>query len=203
MEDDVDWDVAVRNQTRALAPAVLKLRNQQQWKEKEGLPWGEGWDLIWMGHCSDPTNIDWPYVGIDDPTAIPLDRYIGLDKYISTVLESGKRYVHASFNPVCTYAYAVSAKGARNVLNLAATGRGGAFDLMLLHACKDKVLDCISVNPELFDAYHPAGGDISEVRAGDNGVAFDGAGEKAMGNTDNILHSARCHGLWGSDCLIN
>lgn len=103
--------------------------------------------------------------------------------------------------------YAVSARGALKVLSLASTGKGGAFDLMLNGNCKSGELDCISVNPEIFDSYHPAGGDLSEVRAGDanpeDSGSFGAAVAMGMGNTDNILMSARCQGLWGSTCLTN
>ena len=198
MEDDIDWDVEIRNQTRLIAPAVRALTHQ---RETEHAPYGLDWDVLWMGHCSDPSNADDPMVIFKDPTVIPQDRYTGLDRHITKVLQEGERSVHYSWNPVCTFAYAVSANGAKNLLAHASLGQGGAFDLMLLSACQDKVVDCISVNPEIFDAYHPAGGDASEVRAGDAGEAVDVVTGQAMGHTDNILRSARCEGLFQSTCL--
>lgn len=199
MEDDVDWDVGIRNQTKLIAKAVLTLTKQ---KHSEQAPYGREWDVLWMGHCSDPANTDRPIIAFDDPTVISLDKYSGLDTYIKNILPDGQRSVHYAGNPVCTFAYAVSATGAKKLLHQASLGHGGAFDLMLMHSCQDRTLDCITVNPEIFDGYHPAEGDASEVRAGDSNMVADTDDVgRAMGHTDNILRSARCLGLFGKPCL--
>lgn len=200
MEDDVDWDVRIRNQTVLIADAVRELTGQRR---EKGAPYGLQWDVLWMGHCSDPPNADDPMVVFEDETVVEHAKYRGLNRYITDVLPEGRRSVHHSWNPVCTFAYAVSARGARKLLAQASLGKGGAFDLMLMHACQDKVVDCITVNPEIFDAYHPAGGDISEVRAGDHHEDIDTTVGQGMGSTDNILRSARCQGLFGETCLTN
>lgn len=198
MEDDMDWDVEVRNQTLLIAKAVREFTESKKMKKA---PYGLDWDILWMGHCSDPPNFEAPMVKFKDPNTIPLEQYKGLSRHIATGLVEGERSVHHSWNPVCTFAYAVSSEGAKKLLAHASLGRGGAFDLMLMHACQDKVLDCISVNPEIFNPYHPAEGDASEVRAGDAGEAMDFAVGKEMGHTYNVLHSARCSALFKSDCL--
>lgn len=201
MEDDMDWDVAVRNQTTLIAEAVLKLTKS---KRKVNAPYGLDWDIMWMGHCSDPPyhdQRDGPIIFFQDSTAIPLEKYRGLDPHIREVVKEGERSVHYSRNPVCTFSYAVSAVGARKLLQHASLGRGGAFDLMLMHACQDGVLKCISVNPEIFSPYNPAEGGASEVRAGDAGGVFNADVGKTMGQTNNILNSARCAGLFQSTCL--
>lgn len=208
MEDDVDWSVDIRNQTSLIADAVLELTDQKGWlkRKKHGQPYGDNWDVLWLGHCSDPPDMLQPIVRFKDASVISWDKYRAIDRYMTTVLEEGERGVYKSFNPVCTFAYAVSAKGAKKLLAQASTGKGGAFDLMLNYACRDGVLDCISVSPEIFDSYHPAEGDLSEVRAGDDGAEsnkgfFDTAFGQAMGHSDNIWKSARCAGLWKSTCL--
>ncbi|GAB7355468.1 hypothetical protein MBLNU459_g5969t1 [Dothideomycetes sp. NU459] len=198
LEDDMDWDVDVRNQTLLIAQAVRALTHAGAVKEA---PYGLDWDILWMGHCSDPPNFDEPMVKFRDPTAIPLEMYRGLNRHITTGLQQGERSVHYSWNPVCTFAYAVSARGAKKLLAYASLGQGGAYDLMLMHACQDNVLKCVSVNPEIFNPYHPAEGDASEVRAGDAGQAFDVVTGTEMGHTNNILHSARCSSQFHSSCL--
>lgn len=205
MEDDTDWDVDVRSQTRLIAPAVRNLTHANGSDTTDQNipnqpPYGLNWDILWMGHCSDPPNADDPMVIYQDPTVVSHALYHGLNRYITEVLKEGQRSVHYSWNPVCTFAYAVSAQGARKLLAQASLGKGGAFDLMLMHACQDKVVDCISVNPEIFDPYHPAGGDSSEVRAADKGEVASAESGAEMGRTDNILRSARCAGLFGSTC---
>lgn len=203
LEDDMDWDVQIRNQTPPIANAVRKLTHA---KKAKHAPYGLEWDVLWMGHCSDPPyeseeNPKDPIIFFDDPTVIPLEKYRGLDPHIKEVVHEGQRAVHYSRNPVCTFAYAVSAVGAQRLLAHASLGQGGAFDLMLLHACQDKILNCVSVNPEIFDPYNTADGGSSEVRAGDSGTTFDADAGKVMGWTDNVRNSARCSALFDTTCL--
>ncbi|PSK40018.1 Procollagen galactosyltransferase 1 [Elsinoe australis] len=199
LEDDMDWDVDVRKQTPSIANAVVKLTGGRR---TDRAPYGLEWDVMWLGHCSDPPpNEKGTIVWFKDNTTIPLEKYRGLNPHIKEVAKEGQRGVHHSINPVCTFAYAVSAVGARKTLAHASLGHGGAFDLMLMHACQDKVLDCVSVNPEIFNPYHTAEGDTSEVRAGDNNAEFNADAGKSKGWTDNILQSARCAGLFHETCL--
>lgn len=98
LEDDVDWDVNIRNQTLLIAKAVLTLTNHEKILQA---PYGLDWDVLWMGHCSDPADFNRPHVLFEDPTVIPLDRYVGLNTGITTVLKDGQRCVNYSQNPVC------------------------------------------------------------------------------------------------------
>lgn len=200
LEDDMDWDIDVRKQTPPIAKAVRELTKA---KKTDKDPYGNNWDVLWMGHCSDPPPFkdEGKIITFADETTAPVDKYRGLNPRLKDVVKDGQRIVHYSINPVCTFAYAVSYQGARNLLAHASLGKGGAFDLMLMHACQDKVLKCVSVNPEVFDPYFPAEGGASEVRAGDAGVDFDHEVGKAMGHTDNTLNSARCFAQFGKTCL--
>lgn len=200
LEDDMDWSTQIRQQTPLIASAVLNLTAQSP---EPGYPYGQDWDVLWLGHCSDPPELDKPHVLYPDPTAAEdINTYRGLNKHIKTVLNGSQRAVHFSTSPVCTFAYAVTSTGARRVLDLAATGVGGAFDLMLMHACKRKDLRCISVNPEVFDPYHPAEGEESEVGAADHGEEFKSKSSNLVkGHTDNVLRSARCAGLFNETCF--
>lgn len=212
MEDDVDWDVRIRWQTRLIAAGVRELTQERSLlgmfksREQDHSPYGDNWDVLWMGHCSDPPDMNKPVVSWEDQTVIDWEHYTGLDRYMTTVLKEGQRSVHASFNPVCTFAYAVSASGAKKALAIASTGKGGAFDLMLNGACRSGHLRCVSVNPEVFDSYHPAGGDVSEVRTGDapnDPPPILESTQTEAGHTDNIRQSARCQGLWRATCLTS
>lgn len=156
-----------------------------------------------MGHCGDPPDFKHrPYVAYKDPTVLPFEEYRNIDRHITTQLKEGQRAVHFSVRPICTWAYAVSANGAHGLLAEASDGHGGAYDLMMMNRCRDEKLRCITVNMELFDTYHPADGDQSEVRAGDSGASLlaESGSSQAMGHTNNILKSARCAGLYGSTC---
>ena len=200
LEDDMDWDVEIRKQMPPIAKAVKELTKA---KKGDTQPYGSNWDVLWLGHCSDPPPFpkEGKIITFADNTTAPVDKYRGLNPRLKDVVKDNQRIVHYSINPVCTFAYAVSHAGARNLLAHASLGKGGAFDLMLMHACQDKVLKCVSVNPEVFDPYFPAEGGASEVRAGDAGVDFDHEVGKAMGHTDNTARSARCFAQFGTTCL--
>jgi hypothetical protein len=198
LEDDVDWSVDIRKQTSEVAKAVLELTGQRAGHDA---PYALDWDIIWMGHCGDPPDFKHkPFVAWDDRTVLPLDRYENINRHVTTQLGEGQRAVHFSSSPICTWAYAVSAEGARKVMAEASEGHGGAFDLLLMDRCKTEKWRCITVNIELFDDYHPAEGELSEIRAGDSEPDLEPAASKKMGRTKNVLKSARCAGLYGVTC---
>jgi hypothetical protein len=70
----------------------------------------------------------------------------------------------------------------------------------MMDGCKAERLKCITVNIELFDDYHPAEGELSEIRAGEGEPDLEPAASKRMGRTKNVLRSARCEGLYGVTC---
>jgi hypothetical protein len=201
LEDDVDWSVDIREQTLKVAKAILELTKKQAGNDT---PYGLDWDVIWMGHCGDPPDFEHkPYVAYKDPTVVASKKYQNINKHVTTQLKEGQRAVHFSTSPICTWAYAVSADSAIKLLAEASEGHDGAYDLMLMNKCKDKTFRCITVNMELFDSYHPADGDQSEVRAGDSGADLqdESVASQAMGHTDNVLKSARCAALYNSTCI--
>ncbi|KAF2149653.1 glycosyltransferase family 25 protein [Myriangium duriaei CBS 260.36] len=206
LEEMVDWDVRIRQQTVNIAKGVKDLARKSNailsWSQKKKdthSPYGDGWDVLWFGHASDPLDEDGAVVTWKDETVISHEGYKGKDKHVTFVLKEGERGVHQSVNPMCTFAYAVSVEGASKVLQWAGMGKGRAFDLMLSKACKEGKLKCVTVNPEIFDEYHPVGGDAGPDVAKGKGKA-KAAIEKEMGHSDNILMSARCQALWGKNC---
>jgi GR25 family glycosyltransferase involved in LPS biosynthesis len=201
LEDDVDWSVQIREQTRKVAKAIVELTEQKAGLET---PYGLDWDVIWMGHCGDPPEFKKVrHVTYKDPTVPPFEKYRNINKHVITQLKQGRRAVHFSVGPICTWAYAVSANGAHKLLAEALEGRDDAYDLMLMNKCKSEKLRCITVNMELFDQYIPAEGEQSEVRAGNSGADLEAESlsSRSMGHTDNVLESARCAGLYNSTCM--
>ena len=120
-------------------------------------------------------------------------------------IAEGHRVVQHGINPVCTFAYAVTAQGARNVLKWAGRGQGEAFDVKLMEACRPRALNVISVNPEIMHHYAPPhdAGYWSEVNEADGkGAAVDEIEfEHKIGGTENIRNSARCKVLFDSTCV--
>lgn len=61
-----------------------------------------------------------------------------------------------SLNPVCSFAYGVSSEGARKILTHLGGAQDEAFDVSMMHLCQRRVLNCISVIPEVVHQYFPA-----------------------------------------------
>lgn len=142
---------------------------------EQSSPYGDDWDVIWPGHCGEilqpATNekvrttsatSSTHYIIQDDKT-VPMVRgqpwANGLDIY-----PPHTRVVHSivSNAPSCTFAYAVSARGAQKILDAIPAGQLGTsplpFDRILGNLCtssinassSDPAFKCISVQPMLF-----------------------------------------------------
>ena len=58
IEDDADWDVGLRNQLEHIALGTQTLLETPK-KSTPFSPYGDEWDMIWLGHCSSqPVNDD-------------------------------------------------------------------------------------------------------------------------------------------------
>ncbi|KAK8197313.1 hypothetical protein IWZ00DRAFT_167774 [Phyllosticta capitalensis] len=71
LEDDADWDVEIHDQAKMVASAVRNLSTPANATAAPGWPWGNHWDILWLGHCGErlpfPEEIDEP----EPPTATP------------------------------------------------------------------------------------------------------------------------------------
>ncbi|PYI27879.1 hypothetical protein BP00DRAFT_459870 [Aspergillus indologenus CBS 114.80] len=205
LEDDADWDRRLRAQTPLIAAAVRNLTHFSPTEDNDDAPYGRAWDLLWLGHCGEYWEDGIETVVFDDPTAIPHAQYSGWAREYLARLPDRRRAVYRSYNPVCSFAYALSRDGARKVLELVGGGGDEAFDIAVMHHCRAGRLECLSVVPEVVHQYFPAErfGVKSLVDVGNGEV--DGPGEEdfeaVMGSTENILESARCWALWRQTCL--
>jgi len=99
--------------------------------------------------------------------------------------------IHKTGAPICTFAYAVSARGAQKIIAaLALKGSNLNYDNALAYFCRDNVLGvkCFTVEPMLFYHHRPAGSSTK-----DSDLVGDGSkGEvREKGFTDNIVWSTR------------
>jgi len=171
LEDDVDWDIHIRNvQIPAAAAAIRQLVRDQtsspgelDFGPKHANFWGKvgSWDLLYLGHCGDIFRIDeWhasiPQITYSDPT---LPRYRDLHAYTRKFLDmidvkEYTRMIHKSIFPLCTFAFAITRPAASRLLHeiAAREADGGtmAYDVRVLEACRDLGFRCWSANPELF-----------------------------------------------------
>jgi len=127
MEDDANWDVALKHQLVQFARGSRWLVNQDE-DVMPSSPYGDGWDMLWLGHCSslyvdsDPRR----WVIPNDPTVIPPHLRDGYYKPDMTAWEAwnsthpqasnSTRVVFKSGWNTCFAAYAVSLRGAMKIL---------------------------------------------------------------------------------------
>ncbi|KAI0127982.1 family 25 glycosyltransferase [Xylariales sp. AK1849] len=218
MEDDMDWDVRLKPQLERIAQGTRAIFKSAS---NPNSPYGDDWDILWLGHCGEvfPELLDEnkgkkaddpglqymqrKFVIENDLTVPPRDKVTGLIDFKSSPEHT--RWVHLTGAPICTFAYALSQKGARKVLfDLSVDHLTGPFDNSLAWLCRravssvgvtdpaqagDRGLDskCISVTPPIF-FHHKAKG----LMSGDSDIQKVADGEiRDKGTTENIVWSAR------------
>lgn len=182
LEDDADWDVAIREQTPLIANAIRDLTN--------GVvgPWGFNWDYLALGHCGAGAVKDGSYRLIKDPTTGPAKDHKalwGAEKEI----KNNTRFVHQTTGTVCTFGYAVSRHGAKKLIDHL-SGSGQPLDIDYASFCNGGGLNCYAVTPEIIHHHRWTGKKIT------SGGALHGAlepGETEQKFTVNIRYSARCN----------
>jgi hypothetical protein len=218
MEDDMDWDVRLKPQLERVAQGARALLGSASGPSS---PYGDDWDILWLGHCGEvfPELLDEnkakpaddvgrkymqrKFVIENDLTVPPRDKVTGIIDFKQSPEHT--RWVHITGAPICTFAYALSQRGARKVLfDLSVDRLSGPFDNSLAWLCRrsvssvgvkdaaqagDRGLDakCISVTPPVF-FHHKAKGSVN----GDSDIQTiaDGA-VREKGVTENIVWSAR------------
>ncbi|POS79976.1 hypothetical protein DHEL01_v201618 [Diaporthe helianthi] len=222
MEDDMDWDVRLRSQLEEVAKGARELLHvgHPNSKEVPHSPYGDKWDVLWVGHCGEPfpefldenkgKPLDHPglrymkhkYVIENDPTVPPPEHTTGL---VDFAAHPHTRWVHITAAPMCTFAYALSQQGARKVLfDLSVDRLAGAFDNALAGLCRRSVA---AVGEEGVDKGVDRGLNTKCVSvtppvffhhkakgrvAGDSDIhAGEGDEVRDKGTTENIVWSAR------------
>lgn len=191
MEDDADWDVNFRSQLEYIALGSQTLLDSPKDKTPES-PYGDGWDLIWLGHCaSQPDDGDnRRFVMKNDPNVTPVrhrTNYGGIPDM--SPYDNSTRIMYFSKGSTCTYAYALSLHGARKMIKwLSMDIYQGPIDFGLHDMCanKERGFKCIGVFPQIIADHKPAGSGNKDT---DIGTGNDNIREK--GFSYNIVHSTR------------
>lgn len=190
LEDDVDWDIRLKSLLQEFAGAsdyVLRTSNTDavlydnivSGEAPKTSPYGDNWDVLWLGHCGAALNNNKPVVlRMGDPSVAedqwfaswnlehPLNNYPNHTRAVSAVHQN-----------TCSLAYAVSQAGARKLLySLGLERLDFAFDIMLREWCEGthghQMHTCISVLPPLIEHHRrpgPTDAD-SDIVTGDGGV---------------------------------
>lgn len=206
VEDDIDWDIAIKDQMRNYANAV---RNFTMAASSDPSPYGSSWDMLWIGHCGEAGGVGLRQHLYTDPSRVTNQQYHSFSDVFETwkdTVSDGARSLSNSKNTVCSFAYGVHRRSAQKVLDWTSQGQNEAFDISLMTGCKSKNLDCVVVVPELMHHYEPPqlAGYVSAVSEGDGKgrSAGDEVFEGLIGHTLNIQNSARCRALFNETCLV-
>lgn len=170
IEDDADWDVALKSQLENFADSARALsnagRNESLWITPDTpthSPYGDDWDILWLGSCANP------------PAPANTKTFPGDGGHTFYVFA-------ADGGMACTFAYAVNHRSARTLMGFL-LDLDEPMDFALSSYCGR--YRCIVVWPQLIGEHKPAGSFAkdSNMRASDDGF-------RAEGNTRNIVHSA-------------
>ncbi|KAF7585833.1 hypothetical protein BBP40_010041 [Aspergillus hancockii] len=179
LEDDIDWDITLKNQLQGFALGSRAIQKKTRLPET---PYGGDWDLLWLGHCGINCYRDRPFYMMHDQTAVPaahLPHYWhgpAINK--GTEETNHSRIVCGVSDSVCTYAYALTFHAAQKILaELSVSPSNQAmppaesivFDVVLGRLCKIGYLKCISSYPSLIGNWKPPGSrskhsDIQEIQ---------------------------------------
>jgi hypothetical protein len=51
MEDDVDWDISLKQQLERVAPLIRQVSGSSSINRSQSSPYGDARDMLWLGHC--------------------------------------------------------------------------------------------------------------------------------------------------------
>ena len=193
MEDDADWDTGLKHQLDLFAQGSQFVTGVQP-GHKPHSPYGDDWDLIWLGHCASQIKPDDQrrFIIENDATVPPMARRVNFAKVPDMNLEgydNSSRIIYRAQRGLCLYAYALSYRGAQKMLrDQARMTKFAPIDIAIGDWCEsDPDVKCIGVFPQLIDS-HKAAGRLSR----DSDIGSYSADEyRHRGYTFNIVHSTR------------
>ncbi|ORX96858.1 hypothetical protein BCR34DRAFT_628747 [Clohesyomyces aquaticus] len=162
MEDDADWDVHIKDQLIEFSRGTRWVLEQED--KKTHSPYGEGWDLLWIGHCGarNREDIDQRYYVIrDDPTAVPESQWGYRRRQPNfTPAALNSTWTRAVYQPVrglCTFGYAISLRGAQRLLRDQSLEQALPSDRALNRMCTQIGGNCLASFPTLIGSHKAAG----------------------------------------------
>jgi len=162
-------------------------------------PYGDDWDLLWIGHCGqwvDPDDNYRYFVIPNDPTVEP-PRYRNnvaapnMTYWEGPNGDNQTRIVFKSEGGVCTAGYAISQQGARKILyHMSMMPFNHQLDWGYADLCKNKEFDfnCVSVFPQLVGVFHTAG---NSSKWSDIGYGDESANQVEPASAQHLVFSTR------------
>jgi GR25 family glycosyltransferase involved in LPS biosynthesis len=163
-------------------------------------PYGDHWDLLWIGHCGDKFSTEEKIprgraLIHDDPTVISAEKFDPIfgDREVFEKYPPHTRVVAHHSAAVCTMGYAVTNAAARRILYLFGVQElKDPWDMALQKYCNGglsgKVRNCLSPFPMLISRHNPVGrwGTFSDI-----GENPDDTNENTTPFSHNIRMAAR------------
>ncbi|KAI3292861.1 CAZyme family GT25 [Penicillium roqueforti] len=183
LEDDADWDVSLKSQLGEFARGLHALKGTNQ-VSKEA-PYGTDWDLLWIGGCASGPNANETSF-----YAIPMDPTVPRVHHRATwggptenwkqqypeLAEDSTRFIYRAEMGCCMFGYAVTTKGARNILSaLSIDHLDKPVDDALSELCAGangrRKIECWAPFPNLIGTYRKAGSAARDSDIESNNVA--------------------------------
>ena len=199
-EDDADWDVNFRTQLKQFAegsryitsswstPSIQKPKESEEHRS----PYGDDWDVLWLGHCGVDTHPSESrqFIISNDPT-VPSPKHRTNYQDIPDISSHSNttRIVFRAGSGVCLYAYALSYRGAQKLLLAQSTLTTlPPIDIGYREMCdKQEDFKCVGVFPQIVDCHKAAGA----IERDSDMTDFDKTIVRAKGYTNNIVRSTR------------
>ncbi|KAF3925863.1 hypothetical protein ABW20_dc0103961 [Dactylellina cionopaga] len=193
IEDDVDWDIYVKEQMTALSVALRSnpLRKPLTADESKRAPYGLDWDVMHLGTSKNlmaPPPLNSLYHRYKDEYTTPRamtkrnspcgdrDFFCWNDIIKMTGMEDNERVVFPSYQPVGLVSLAVSYRGAQKMLyDLSWKGLDMSMDWGVRDGCTRGFLKGWSVTPPIMSSWRVRG-------AGDSDLRNNGKGDIGVGN---------------------
>ncbi|KAL6720928.1 hypothetical protein ACLMJK_000027 [Lecanora helva] len=193
MEDDADWNTGLKDQLDLFAQGSQFVTGVEP-GQKLHSPYGDDWDLIWLGHCGNQirSGDDRRFVIENDATVPAVARRANF-AHIPNMTREGydnhTRIVYRAKRGLCLYGYALSYRGARKLLRYQATRQEfKPIDISMGDWCEDNHdIKCIGVYPQLIDSHKGPGRKSRDSDIGN----YDPNDVRTQGFTFNIVHSTR------------
>lgn len=165
-ESDVDWDPRIRDQLSLFAVASANTSNTSpdsrallsyipfdNQSDEHISPYGDDWDLLWIGHNGAYGNTFHSYT---DPTAPPYDKEFedmtpnvhGSIEFDHSARQEDERLAFYPQFGVGTQGYAISLWGAMKLVALSEK-MDREVDVWIARRCADGSIKCISVWPQI------------------------------------------------------
>ena len=193
LESDADWDMRVRDSMEGLAEATkaltgapitsasLKSHSRNftlPYEREQGLtdphsPYGNDWDVLWVGHCGASADGDHRIFTYEDASAPSDERaFIVKDGPRPGHRPPGNetRVVFQLTKVMCTAGYAISNAGARKFDSILRNGvNNEPIDRWMWTRCaEDPTLSCLAVWPQIFS---PAASQTNMGNDGTTGIS--------------------------------